>query len=124
MILEKQIKKEREKAALEATIKTVIKISRYYGASDNETAVNLIKELDITREEAEKLICNYDKEMDDEALTKHSNKWLAEMLGKDQATISKWCTNTCQPDLETLIRISDLLKVDVNDLLNKKCIKE
>lgn len=68
MILEKQIKKEREKAALEATIKTVIKISRYYGASDNETAVNLIKELDITREEAEKLICNYDKEMDDEAL--------------------------------------------------------
>lgn len=52
------------------------------------------------------------------------NKWLAEMLGKDQATISKWCTNTCQPDLETLIRISDLLKVDVNDLLNKECIKE
>ena len=44
------------------------------------------------------------------AVTKHSNKWLAEMLGKDQATISKWCTNTCQPDLETLIRISDLLK--------------
>ncbi len=43
------------------------------------------------------------------AVTKHSNKWLAEMLGKDQATISKWCTNTCQPDLETLIRISDLL---------------
>ena len=53
------------------------------------------------------------------AVTKRSNKWLAEMLGKDQATISKWCTNTCQPDLETLIRISDLLKVDVNDLLNK-----
>ena len=33
-------------------------------------------------------------------------------------------TNTCQPDLETLIRISDLLKVDVNGLLNKECIKE
>ena len=58
------------------------------------------------------------------AVTKRSNKWLAEMLGKDQATISKWCTNTCQPDLATLIRISDLLKVDVNDLLNKECIKE
>ena len=58
------------------------------------------------------------------AVTKRSNKWLAEMLGKDQATISKWCTYTCQPDLETLIRISDLLKVDVNDLLNKECIKE
>mgnify|MGYP000266969438 CR=1 FL=1 len=53
-----------------------------------------------------------------------TNKWLAEKLGRDQATISKWCTNTCQPDLETLIRISDLLKVDVNDLLNKECIKE
>lgn len=58
------------------------------------------------------------------AVTKRSNNWLAEMLGKDQVTISKWCTNTCQPDLETLIRISDLLKVDVNDLLNKECIKE
>ena len=58
------------------------------------------------------------------AVTKRSNKWLAEMLGKDQATISKWCTNTRQPDLETLIRISDLLKVDVNDLLNKECIKK
>ena len=34
------------------------------------------------------------------AVTKRSNKWLAEMLGKDQATISKWCTNTGQPDLE------------------------
>ena len=40
-------------------------MSRYYGASDNETAVNLIKELDITKEEAEELICTYDKEMDE-----------------------------------------------------------
>ena len=55
---------------------------------------------------------------------KKTSKWLAEVLGKNPATISKWCTNTCQPDLETLIRISDLLKVDVNDLLNKECIKE
>ena len=53
-----------------------------------------------------------------------SPPWLAALLGTDKATISKWCTNTCQPDLETLIRISDLLKVDVNDLLNKECIKE
>ena len=64
------------------------------------------------------------KHVVEDAVIKHSNKWLAEMLGKDQATISKWCTNTCQPDLETLIRISDLLKVDVNDLLKKECIKE
>ena len=58
------------------------------------------------------------------AVINHSNKWLAEMLCKEQATISKWCTNTCQPDLETLIRISDLLKVGVNNLSNKECIKE
>ena len=57
------------------------------------------------------------------AVTKHSNTWLAERLGKDQATISKWCTNTCQPDLENLMRIATLLKVDVNELLNKDCIK-
>lgn len=57
---------KKEETALEATIKAIIKMSRYYGASDNETAVNLIKELDITKEEAEELICNYDKEMDEE----------------------------------------------------------
>ena len=33
---------------------------------------------------------------------KRTNKWLAAQLGKDPATISKWCTNTCQPDLQTL----------------------
>lgn len=62
---------KKEETALEATIKAIIKMSRYYGASDNETAVNLIKELDITKEEAEELICNYDKEKEkemDEAL--------------------------------------------------------
>lgn len=37
---------------------------------------------------------------------KRTNKWLAEQLGKDQGTISKWCTNTSQPDMETLARIS------------------
>lgn len=56
---------KKEETALEATIKAIIKMSRYYGASDNETAVNLIKELDITKEEAEELICNYDKEMNE-----------------------------------------------------------
>ena len=35
-----------------------------------------------------------------------TNKWLAEKLGRDQATISKWCTNACQPPLEALIRRS------------------
>ena len=46
-----------------------------------------------------------------------SNNWLAENLGKDKATISKWCTNTSQPDLDNLIKISKLLKVDVSELL-------
>ena len=37
---------------------------------------------------------------------KRTNKWLAEQLGKDQTTISKWCTNTSQPDLASLMKIS------------------
>ena len=43
---------------------------------------------------------------------KRSNKWLAEQLGKDPATVSKWCTNTSQPTLETLLKIAELLKVN------------
>ena len=46
-----------------------------------------------------------------------TNKWLAEQLGKDPVTISKWCTNTTQPDLQTLSRISDLLNIDTRELL-------
>lgn len=34
-----------------------------------------------------------------------TNNWLAEQLGKDKATVSKWCTNTCQLDIETFMRI-------------------
>ena len=37
---------------------------------------------------------------------KKTNKWLAEQLGKDQTTISKWCTKTSQPDLERLMKIA------------------
>jgi len=48
---------------------------------------------------------------------KRTNKWLAEQLGKDPATVSKWCTNKAQPNLETLIQIAALLEVDVKDLL-------
>ena len=44
-----------------------------------------------------------------------SNKWLAEQLGKDQATISKWVTNTTQPNLEMLLQIAKVLEVHVND---------
>ena len=48
---------------------------------------------------------------------KRTNKWLAEQLGKDPATVSKWCTNKVQPNLETLILIAQVLEVDVKDLL-------
>lgn len=50
---------------------------------------------------------------------KRTNKWLAEQLGKDPATVSKWCTNTSQPQLETLINIAEVLDVDIQDLLRK-----
>lgn len=48
---------------------------------------------------------------------KRTNKWLAEQLGKDPATVSKWCTNKAQPNLETLVQIAKCLEVDVKELL-------
>ena len=51
---------------------------------------------------------------------KRTNKWLAEQLGKDPATVSKWCTNSCQPTLETLMKIANLLEVSLNDLVRFK----
>lgn len=48
---------------------------------------------------------------------KRTSKWLSAQLGKDQATVSKWCTNKVQPSLETLIEIANLLDVDVKDLI-------
>ena len=51
---------------------------------------------------------------------KRTNKWLAEQLGKDPVTVSKWCTNTSQPDLQTLAKISDLLKVNIRELLAER----
>ena len=49
-----------------------------------------------------------------------TNKWLAEQLGKGQATVSKWCTNTAQPNLETLVEIARCLEVDVSELIRKE----
>lgn len=46
-----------------------------------------------------------------------TNKWLAEQLSKDPVTISKWCTNTTQPDLLTLSKISELLHVNIREIL-------
>lgn len=48
-----------------------------------------------------------------------TNKWLAEQVGKDPATISKWCTNTAQPSLEMLLQIAKVLNVEVKDLLRE-----
>ena len=48
---------------------------------------------------------------------KRTNKWLAEQLGKDPATVSKWVTNVSQPNLETLIEISKLLEIDIKELI-------
>ena len=48
---------------------------------------------------------------------KRTNNWLASELGKNPATVSKWCTNSSQPGLETLLEIAKCLNVDVKDLL-------
>ena len=46
-----------------------------------------------------------------------TNKWLAEKLAKNTATVSRWCTNEMQPSLETLLEIAAVLNVDVKELL-------
>ena len=46
-----------------------------------------------------------------------NNKWLADKLGKDQATVSKWITNTTQPNLETMMQIARVLETPVDELL-------
>ena len=46
-----------------------------------------------------------------------TGKWLAEQLGRSTCTVSKWCSNTVQPDLRTLNAIANLLHIDVKDLL-------
>lgn len=45
------------------------------------------------------------------------NKWLADKLGKNQATVSQWCNNIRQPSIETLFDIADVLDVNVRKLL-------
>lgn len=47
-----------------------------------------------------------------------SGKWLADQLGKSTCTVSKWCSNTTQPDLQTLDKIAKLLDINVKELLN------
>lgn len=47
-----------------------------------------------------------------------TGKWLAEQLGKDPATVSRWCSNTMQPSIETFAKIAEMLDVDMKDLFN------
>jgi len=49
---------------------------------------------------------------------KRTGKWLAEQIGKSNCSVSKWCSNTVQPDLATLDQIAKVLEVNVKDLLN------
>jgi transcriptional regulator with XRE-family HTH domain len=49
-----------------------------------------------------------------------SSKWLAEQLGKNEATISRWCTNDVQPTLTTIVKIAEILKVTPRELINDK----
>ncbi len=50
---------------------------------------------------------------------KRTGKWLAEQLGKNPSTISKWCSNVAQPDLTTLVKVASILDVDIQDLINR-----
>ncbi len=47
---------------------------------------------------------------------KRTSKWLAEQLGVNPSTVSKWCTNTSQPDLACIVKIAELLQVDIREL--------
>jgi transcriptional regulator with XRE-family HTH domain len=49
---------------------------------------------------------------------KRTGKWLAEALGKNEATISRWCSNVMQPSIETFVQMAELLNVDVRELFN------
>ena len=53
-----------------------------------------------------------------------TSKWLAEQLGKDPATVSKWCTNVSQPSLEMMMRIAKLLNVEMNDLVRLEAMSD
>lgn len=54
---------------------------------------------------------------------KKTNKWLCEQLNVNPSTVSKWCTNSSQPDIGTLIKISKLLGVAMDELLNRQYVE-
>lgn len=54
---------------------------------------------------------------------KRTNKWLCEQLGVNPSTVSKWCTNSSQPDIAILLKISKLLNVELDELINSKFVE-
>ena len=52
-----------------------------------------------------------------------TNKWLANELDINPSTVSKWCTNSSQPDITLLLRISKLLNVELEELINKEFVE-
>ena len=48
---------------------------------------------------------------------KRTNKWLSDQMGVTPSTVSKWCTNSSQPDLPSLLKIADLLEVGIKELI-------
>ena len=55
---------------------------------------------------------------------KKTSKWLAEQLGCAPTTVSKWCTNASQPPMETYLKIANVLEVELDELFNKRYVKE
>ena len=53
-----------------------------------------------------------------------TNKWLSEQVGKDPATVSKWCTNMAQPTLETMMQIAKVLECSIDDLVRFEALPE
>lgn len=51
---------------------------------------------------------------------KRTSKWLSEQMGVNPSTVSKWCTNSSQPDLESLLKIADYLGVDIKELITRE----
>ena len=70
------------------------------------------------------LICKYMEDVNRIKVVlvekKRTSKWLAEQLSVNPSTVSKWCTNTSQPDVACLIKIAELLEVDIKELLVKE----
>ena len=54
---------------------------------------------------------------------KRTNKWLCEQLGINPSTVSKWCTNSSQPGLPTLVKIAAVLEIDLNEFANRRFVE-